>query len=163
MALTEAATKALLIRQVGEVATTDFPAGLLAGSVDDLWAQYADQAVLGARLRELYVKRGLIEVKLGQVNSAVDFVDGDHAQKASQAATALQKMLDRVEAQIETETEVAAGAGGTAAIGDLATLTPESPPTGPLVRPFGPKAEDPPYWPSPYYPERRRGGTVRRW
>jgi hypothetical protein len=146
---TDEQRKALLILRVGEVT-----GGLLAANIDTLWDEYAAYATPNPALRDLYVKRGLIEIALGATRADVDFTDGDHSQRASQAAVMLLKMLDSTEAAI---VECAAlGQAGGAAIGELTTVTPSTPPRAPLVRPFGPDATDPAYWGDPYWPQSGR-------
>lgn len=155
MALTDAERKQAILDEVGD------PSGTLVSKVDTQWAKYAPYEPVSPTLHDLYVTRGLLTIKLAALDSDVDFtVDGITAVKASQAAVSLNKRLATVEAQIlKAETEELGASG--AAIGTLATVTPETPPTVPLIRPYGPDATDPPYYPSPYYPE--RGRAVRRW
>jgi hypothetical protein len=149
MALTDAERKTLLILEVGEVA-----GDLLAGNIDLLWTRYAAYAPVGADLRDLYVKRGLIDIALGVARQVVTFTDGDYGQSASHLAQRLMEMRRTVEAEIAALDAGQQGFGG-AAIGSLTTVTPETPPTAPPVRPYGPDALDPPYIGSPYGRGRR--------
>lgn len=155
MTLTDAQRKAAILDEIGD------GDGYLAARIDAQWEKLAAYAAAPA-LRDLHVKRALIDIAYGQARTAVDFTDGDHSQRASQAATALLKLRDAVTAEIATLAEVLLfeGAGG-AATGELTTVSPTSPPTLPLVRPFGPDALDPEYLGDPYYPVRTVRG--RRW
>lgn len=156
MALTGEQRRQLLILKVGEVKTADFPAGLLAGNVELLWELHGGDDAADATLRDLLVRRDLIELALGEARNDTDFTDGDYSEKASQRAVSLLKALDSTEAAI-AGIEAGIGVPQGAAIGELATVAPESPPRAPLVRPYGPDATDPAYWGSPYGPGRVRG------
>lgn len=149
MALTDAQRKQLLILQVGEVAGS-----LLAGNIDLLWEQYAPYAPVSADLRDLYVKLGLIDIAYGAARTGVTFTDGDYSQSASHVALRLLDLRRAVLEEIAAAASEASGGTGVAS-GQLATVTPQTPPTSPLVRPFGPDALDPEYVGSVYYPIRR--------
>lgn len=152
MALTDAQRKTLLILEVGDTAGE-----LLAGNIDLLWEKYASYAPVSAELRDLYVKIGLIDIALGAARQGVTFTDGDYSQSASHVA---QRLLEMRKAATDALAVADADAGGTGVTGgQLTTVTPQTPPVAPLVRPYGPDALDPQYLGSPYYP--RIGG--RRW
>lgn len=153
MALTDDQRKTLLILEVGDTA-----GNLLAGNIDLLWEKYAPYAPVSADLRDLYVKIGLFDLRIAKAQDDTTFTDGDYSQSASHVA---QRLLERQKAAIDAaellsgESASANGVTG----GQLTTVTPQSPPTAPLPRPYGPDATDPQYLGSPYYP--RHGG--RRW
>ena len=154
MALTSEQRRQLLILKVGEVKTADFPAGLLAGNVALFWELHGGDDATDAALRDLLVKRELIELALGEARNDTDFTDGDYSEKASQRAVSLLKALDSTDAAIAA-IEEGIGVPQGAAIGELTTVAPESPPRAPLVRPYGPDALDPQYLGSPYWGGRR--------
>lgn len=154
MALTAEQRQALLIARVGET-----PGNLLASNIAALWELYAPQAAVSATLRDLYVRRDLIEIALGDARSAVTFSDGDYSQSAGQNAQRLAEMLTKAQAEIDAE--LAKRGGGGVAIGAIAKTSPVMPPSAPPVRPYGPDALDPPYVGDPYSPSRGRAG--RRW
>lgn len=145
----ETARKAAIIDEVGD------PSGTLATKITSQWEKYAAYEAASPALRDLYVKRGLIQIEYARLRADVDFtVDGLTSVKASQAAAALLKLLDVVNAEIVVATGDELGASG-AAIGTLTAVTPETPPSAPLVRPYGPDSTDPQYQGNPYYPRRR--------
>jgi hypothetical protein len=145
---TEAQIMALLLAQVGD------PDGTLAAQWDVIWALSVGASPLAARI--LVAKLALIDVALGAASQQVNFSDGDYSQSASDRAKALLRLREATLTALET-----AQRGGGAAIGTLTKTTPETPPTGPLVRPHGPNALDPEFTGDPYYPLRERAG--RRW
>lgn len=150
VALTDVERKAAIIDEVGD------PSGTLATKIDTQWTKCARYESVSADLRDLYVKRGIVQIEYARLRRFVDFTDGDnYGQKASQAAAAALKMLDDVKGEIEAFEGTQQGVGG-AAIGELTTVSPESPPSAPLYRPYGADALDPPYLGSPYYSGRRR-------
>lgn len=155
MALTTAQRKSLLIARVGETS-----GGLLAANIDALWDLYAAEAAVSAALRDLYVRRDLIEIALADARTKVTFTDGDYSQSASHLAQRLEAMLAAAQAELERFEAAQQGAGG-AAVGELATVTPDTPPSAAPSRPYGPDAFDPEYVGDPYWPRARRAG--RRW
>jgi hypothetical protein len=157
VAPTDTQIKALLVAQVGEVATTAFPAGLLAGNVDLLWDLYADDATVAPALGRLKVKLGLIDLALGEARKVWSFTSGPHSQTASDGAKRLLEMREETLKEIAVEQGATQGAAG-AAIGQLVTVTPQTPPRGPLAPRDGrDHSASPRYSGSPYYP-----GGIRR-
>lgn len=156
MALDDAQRKAAILDEIGDAG------GTLATKVDAQWDKYAAFEAIAPTLHDLYTKRGLIDIAYGQIREDVDFTNGDHSQRASQAVKALLDLRKEVTDEIALATEIAQIDGaGLIATGELATVAPEAPPTRPLVRPYGPDALDPEYLGDPYYPTRTRGGRWR--
>lgn len=164
MALSDADAQTLILRKVGDVdPVTGDPveyglvsiAGVVGASMSLLWDSHADKAQIAPRLRELYVERDSYDLILGCLSALVDYTLEGESVKLSQRITNIQKRRDSIQTDIIALQAVALGRR-TPAVGLILTVAPISPPTGPVIEPFGPDANSGRYSGSPYLPQRVR-------
>lgn len=164
MALSDADAQTLILRKVGDVdPVTGDPveyglvsiAGVVGASMSLLWDSHADKAQIAPRLRELYVERDSYDLILGCLSALVDYTLEGETIKLSQRLATIQKRRDTVQAAIVVLQTTALNRRAPA-IGLITTVAPISPPTGPVIEPFGPDANSGRYSGSPYLPQRVR-------
>src|SRR5438105_8707634 len=96
MARSAAKQQNLIVLEVG-----DTPDGRLTANVSDIWADYADKALLDARLQQLYTKLRCIDMVLGYERTSVDYQQLRVLEvKAGQSPDRLLKMKAVLEADI---------------------------------------------------------------
>ena len=126
MTVTDAQRKALIIAEIGDVATTLYPTGVITENIDTLWDLWAFTAQNDPYLRDLYVKRESIELVLGALRGSVDVrISGDSDVKSSQLVKTLMDMLDQTKKDL---TKFSGSATGMAA-GLITTVAPDSAPS----------------------------------
>jgi hypothetical protein len=164
MALSDTDAQTLILRKVGDVdPVTGDPveyglvsiAGVVGASMALLWNSHADKTQISPRLRELYVERDAYDLIIGTLGALVDYTLEGETIHLSQRVDRLTKRRDNVQTQIDT---LQAGAFSRQApvVGPILTVEPISPPTGPVMMPFGPDANSSAYSGSPYLPTRIR-------
>src|SRR5579883_1718016 len=101
MPVTDAQIQSLIVLEVGDIATTGFPTGVVSANIALLWARYADKAGIGARLQELYTKRAAVDLCLGAATQLVDFTAGDTEVSLNQKTAHWRAMRAEVQAAID--------------------------------------------------------------
>lgn len=121
----------LIVTEVGDEVTTEWPSGVLATNIVTVWARYS---AADTELQRLYTKRDCIDLVLGVVRKQVDFeIANDHSRKQSQKHAVLLKMrqacLDDIDRLAAAAAKASSGAG---AIGTITKTAPIVPDTGQL-------------------------------
>lgn len=148
MAVTDAQIQTLLVLEVGDNADR-----LLAANVAALWDRFADKALVSTRLRELYVKRSLIDLARGAIRDQIDYSLGGAAAASFHAhdrVETLEKMRANLYAELQQEERVARHTRPLA-LGTLTQTAPELPADG-TAPPATLDANDPRFAGSPYWP-----------
>lgn len=124
--MNDAQWQALIIGQVGDVATPNSPSGILADMVPYLWDQWQSRRYFSARLQYLYTKRDAIDLVLSQVRFDVDATIPEQlTTKESQKTAYLNTMRDGVLTEI-TALEKKYRATRAPVLQPLVTVTPIS-------------------------------------
>lgn len=121
MPLADVVVQSLLVAQVGDTEN-----GALTNNVANVWAYYTDDLGAGT-LRDLYVKRALIDIALGAGGERLqsDFIAGDVAVKQGQRRQALTEMRAATQVEIERLEEYQI-ASSVPVVGVLATTAPRT-------------------------------------
>jgi len=135
----------MLVLEVGETADNR-----LTTNVAAVWDDYADKALIDARLQVFYTKRRLIDLALGFYRNQVDFqAAGDIGMKLDQRTKHLADMRAQTEAEIEAiQVKSAKRRGGAST--PLTTVAPVTAPVA-IPYPFLLDANDPAFTGSPYF------------
>lgn len=95
MALTAAQQKALIAAQLGMTGDATFES-----MVADLWTFYEDQALIHPQLRYLYTRRDALVSRIGSLENAFDWKEGDVSESRGQQARQFADLLKGAEEQI---------------------------------------------------------------
>lgn len=98
----KAAYTTLIVQQLGDIQTEQYPSGILAATIDALWSLNEGQAATDY-LRYLYTKQSAIETLQGACREQVTISGNDRTIQLSDKIRNLQTLYTNTAQAIETE------------------------------------------------------------